>query len=64
MRTSSVADGMGWQYGDIVRRCLLQPFYLRDFRLETEQMQQKVSEDIVTRLIEDFKTCVHRKRGC
>lgn len=51
----SVYDEMGGQYGDVVRRCLLQPFDVRELRLDNEEVQQKVFNDIVTPLAQNLK---------
>ncbi|KAL8721669.1 MAG: hypothetical protein Q9181_007658 [Wetmoreana brouardii] len=51
-----VYDEMGGSYGDVVRRCLFQPFDVRELNLDIEEVQQKVLEDIVTPLVEDLKS--------
>ena len=51
---TSVYSEMGTSYGDAVRRCLHQPFDVRDMSLENEELQQKVFDEIVTPLNEDF----------
>lgn len=51
---NSVYSEMGTSYGDVVRRCLYQPFDMRDMSLDNEDLQQKVFDDIVTPLIEDL----------
>lgn len=51
---NSVYDEMGTSYGDAVRRCLYQPFDLRDMSLENEELQQKILDDIVTPLNNDL----------
>ena len=43
---------MGVPYGEVVRRCLFQPFDVRDLRLDVEEVQQKILDDIVTPLVE------------
>lgn len=52
---SQVYDEMGDVYGDVVRRCLLQPFDVRDMSLENEDMQLRVYESIVAPLAEDLE---------
>ncbi|KAL8977626.1 MAG: hypothetical protein Q9205_006610, partial [Flavoplaca limonia] len=42
---------MGPLYGDVVRRCLFQTFDVRELSLDTEEVQQKVLEDVVAPLI-------------
>ena len=49
-----VYDEMGDVYGDVVRRCLRQPFDVRDMGLDNEDVQQKVYENIVAPLMEDL----------
>ncbi len=51
---NSVYDEMGTSYGDAVRRCLYQPFDVRDMSLDNEELQQKVFDDIVTPLNDDL----------
>ena len=51
---NSVYSEMGTSYGDVVRRCLFQPFDVRDMSLENEILQQKVFEDVVIPLTEDL----------
>ena len=51
---SSVYSEMGTSYGDAVRRCLYQPFDVRDLSLDNEELQQKVFDDIVTPLNDDW----------
>ena len=51
---NSVYNEMGTSYGDVVRRCLLQPFDVRDMSLDNEELQQKVFDDVVTPLVEDL----------
>ena len=48
-------DEMGGQYGDVVRRCLRQPFDLRDLSLGNEEMQHEVVDGIVTPLIQSLR---------
>ena len=50
-----VYDEMGDVYGDVVRRCLLQPFDVRDMSLDNEEMQWKVYESVVTPLTENLE---------
>ncbi|KAL8790017.1 MAG: hypothetical protein Q9195_006566 [Heterodermia aff. obscurata] len=50
-----VYDEMGDVYGDVVRRCLLQPFDVRDMSLDNEEVQWKVYESIVAPLAEDLE---------
>ncbi|KAL8866139.1 MAG: hypothetical protein Q9174_006475 [Haloplaca sp. 1 TL-2023] len=53
-----VDDEMGPTYGDVVRRCLFQPFDFREMSLELEEVQQKVLEDVVVPLkgeLENFE---------
>ena len=50
----SVYSEMGTSYGDAVRRCLYQPFDVRDLSLDNEELQQKVFDDIVTPLNDDW----------
>ena len=45
---------MGTLYGDAVRRCLYQPFDVRDMSPDNEEFQQKVLDDIVTPLNDDL----------
>lgn len=45
---------MGVSYGDAVRRCLYQPFDLRDMTLDNEELQGKVFDEIVTPLNNDL----------
>ncbi|KAL8776139.1 MAG: hypothetical protein Q9213_008379 [Squamulea squamosa] len=47
---------MGPQYGDVVRRCLDQPFDVREMSLDLEEVQQKVLEDIVAPLVKDLES--------
>lgn len=44
----------GIPYGDVVRRCLFQLFDVRELRLDLEEVQQKVLDDIVTPLVDDL----------
>lgn len=60
----SVDGEMGIPYGDAVRRCLYQPFDVRDMDLDNEELQQKVFDGIVNPLIENLnyfrgKTKIH-----
>ena len=48
-------DEMGDRYGDVVRRCLYQPFDVRDMSLDNEEVQQKVHDDIVMPLVQSLK---------
>jgi len=47
---------MGGQYGDVVRRCLLQPFDVRELRLDNEEVQHKIFNDIVTPLAQNLRS--------
>ena len=49
-----VYSEMGTSYGDVVRRCLYQPFDFRDMSLDNEELQQRVFDDIVTPLNDDL----------
>lgn len=49
-----VYDEMGPLYGDVVRRCLYQTFDVRELRLDLEEVQQKVLDDVVSPLAEDL----------
>ena len=51
---NSVYYEMGTFYGDAVRRCLYQPFDVRDMNPDNEECQQKVLDDIVTPLNDDL----------
>ncbi len=51
---NSVYDEMGTSYGDAVRRCLYQPFDVRDMSLDNEELQQKVFDEIFTPLNDDW----------
>ena len=51
---NSVYSEMGTSYGDAVRRCLHQPFDVRDMSLDNEEVQQKVFDSIVTPLNDDL----------
>ena len=59
---NSVYSEMGTSYGDVVRRCLLQPFDVRDMSLDNEDLQQKVFDGVVTPLIEDLNNFNGRSR--
>ena len=59
---NSVYNEMGVSYGDVVRRCLLQPFDVRDMSLDNEDLQQKVFDDVVTPLVEDLNNFNGRSR--
>ena len=50
-----VDDEMDGVYGDVVRRCLFQPFDVRDVNLNLKYVQQKVYTDIVFPLAENLK---------
>lgn len=52
----SVYNEMGPPYGDVVRRCLFQPFDVREMSLDNEEVQQAIIENIVTPLVQDFKS--------
>ena len=45
---------MGVSYGDAVRRCLYQPFDMRNMDLDDEELQEKVFDEIVTPLNNDL----------
>ena len=45
---------MGTSYGDAVRRCLYQPFDVRQMDFDNEELQQKVFEGIVSPLSDDL----------
>lgn len=47
----SVYREMGIPYGEAVRRCLFQPFDVRELSLDVEEVQQKVLDDIVSPLV-------------
>ena len=49
-----VENEMGVPYGEVVRRCLFQPFDFREVRLDVEEVQQKILDDIVTPLVNDL----------
>ena len=49
-----VYDEMGIPYGDVVRRCIFQPFDVRELSLDIEEVQQKVFDDVVTPLVDDL----------
>ena len=51
---NSVYYAMGTSYGDAVRRCLYQPFDVRQMNFDNEELQQKVFEGIVTPLSDDL----------
>lgn len=59
---NSVYNEMGTSYGDAVRRCLYQPFDVRDMSLDNEELQQKVFDDIVTPLNDDLTNFNGRSR--
>lgn len=50
----SVFNEMGEFYDNAVRRCLHQPFDVRDMSLDNEELQQLVFDGIVTPLNDDF----------
>ena len=52
--SDSVYYEMGVSYGDAVRRCLYQPFDVRDMSLDNEELQEKVFDEIVTPLNNDL----------
>lgn len=52
----SVYDEMGGQYGDVVRRCLLQPFDVRELCLDNEEVEHKIFNDIVTPLAQNLRS--------
>ena len=47
-----VEEKLGVPYGEVVRRCLFQPFDFPELRIDVEEVQQKVWDDIVTPLVE------------
>ena len=49
-----VYNEMGIPYGDVVRRCIYQPFDVRELSLDVEEVQQKMLDDVVTPLVDDF----------
>ena len=49
-----VDNEMGIPYGDVVRKCLFQPFEVRELSLDIEEVQQKVLDDVVAPLVEDL----------
>ena len=49
-----VYDEMDDVYGDVVRRCLFQPFDVRILNLDVEEVQQQVYTDIVSPLAENL----------
>ena len=51
---NSVYYEMGTFYGDAVRRCLYQPFDVRDMSPDNEEFLQKVLDDVVTPLNDDL----------
>ena len=51
---NAVYSEMGTSYGDVVRRCLYQPFDIRDMSLDNEELQQRVFDDIITPLNDDL----------
>ena len=51
---NSVYYEMGTFYGDAVRRCLYQPFDVRDMSPDNEEFQQKVLDNIITPLKDDL----------
>ena len=51
---NSVYSEMGASYGDVVRRCLYQPFDVRDMSLDNEELQQKVFDEIAAPLSDDL----------
>ena len=59
---NSVYNEMGTSYGDAVRRCLYQPFDVRDMSLDNEELQQKVFDGIFTPLSDDLTNFNGRSR--
>ena len=59
---TSVYSEMGTSYGDAVWRCLYQPFDVRDLSFDNEELQQKVFDDIVTPLNDDWLNFNGRSR--
>ena len=58
----SVYSEMGSSYGDAVRRCLYQPFDVREISFDNEEVQQKVFDDIVTPLSDDLNIFLGKSR--
>lgn len=58
----SVYNEMGIPYGDAVRRCLSQPFDVRDMSFDNEEFQQKVFDEIVTPLSNDLSNFIGESR--
>lgn len=60
---NSVYYAMGTSYGDAVRRCLYQPFDVRQMNFDNEELQEKVFEGIVTPLSDDLNAfCTSYRR--
>ena len=51
----SIYPKMGVPYGEVVRRCLYQPFDVRDLSFDNDDVQQKVFDDIVTPLTNNLR---------
>lgn len=49
-----VDQEMGGVYGDAVRKCLYQLFDVRELNLDLEEVQQKILDEIVSPLVDDF----------
>ena len=58
----SVFNEMGESYDNAVRRCLYQPFDVRDMSLDNEELQELVFDGIVTPLHDDFLNFNGRSR--
>ena len=58
----SVFNEMGEFYDNAVRRCLYQPFDVRDMSLDNEELQKLVFDGIVTPLNDDFLNFNGRSR--
>ena len=58
----AVYHEMGSSYGDAVRRCLYQPFDVREIGLDNEEVQQKVFDEIVTPLSDDLNIFLGKSR--
>ena len=58
----SVYNEMGSSYGDAVRRCLYQPFDVREISFDNQEVQQKVFDDIVTPLSDNLNIFLGKSR--
>ena len=59
---SLVYREMGDVYGDVVRRCLLQPFDVRELSLDNEEVQQQVYDGIVAPLTDALNDFLGKSR--